>query len=410
MNVAVRTENILTPSQKAADAYDVSLGYLRAFVTVLVVLHHSLVGYMGLPVSKTFTPGAMMWRLSPVTDPTHPWSLASLIVGFNDTYFMALMFLLSGLFVQQSIARKGAWGFVRDRVLRLGIPFLFCAAVVTQIAYYFAYLQSGGTGGIAGYIAAWPSIGYWPTGPAWFISLLLAFDIVAAAFFAVMPRWGQWIGKLNANAAEKPGRFFLIFALLSLAAYAPLAHLYGSQAWTYWNFFQFQSSRPLNYFLYFAMGIGMGAYGIRRGLLSPEGKLARRWWLWMLILTPVIFIVGLALFVAILGTKGTAQQALVDIGSVVFVLNCAIVSFAWLAVFTRFVKRANPVMDSLTRNAYGIYIVHYAFVAAVQYALLPATLPGAAKAILATAGALALSWVTSAMLRRIPLASRLVGE
>src|SRR5215467_13007348 len=42
---------------------------------------------------------------------------------FNDTFFMALMFLLSGLFVWPSLERKGSARFLRDRTLRLGVPF-----------------------------------------------------------------------------------------------------------------------------------------------------------------------------------------------------------------------------------------------------------------------------------------------
>lgn len=411
MNVAVRIEEAAIPTRTPAEAYDVSLGYLRAFMTVLVVLHHSVLAYLGTPVPKQFTGGDMTWRAFPITDPTHAWSLTGLISGFNDTYFMVLMFLLSGLFVQQSIAKKGIGGFLKDRAIRLGIPFVFSAFIITPIAYYFAYLQIGGAPGLANYWAAFQQIGYWPTGPAWFISLLLAFDVVVALIYAVLPNWGHWVGSLNARAAERPGRFFLLFALLSLAAYAPMAHLSNPQVWTYWSIFQFQTSRVFNYFLYFAFGIGLGAYGIRNGLLAPTGKLAKRWWLWMLIFLPLIFFAGLALFVTILGTKDpVTRQTLSDIGSITFVLNCGIASFAWLAVFTRFVKRANAVMDSLTANAYGIYIVHYAFVAALQYTLLPQDLPGAAKAMIVTFGALGLSWITAMALRRIPVASRLMGE
>lgn len=411
MNAAVQPHELQNPTQRPAASYDVSLGYLRAFLTVLVVLHHSVLAYLGSPVPKQFAGGDMGWRAFPITDPAHPWALTGLISGFNDVYFMALMFLLSGLFVQQSIDKKGVAAFLRDRAIRLGIPFLFSALIVTPIAYYFSYIQIGGTPGLANYWAAFQQIGYWPTGPAWFISLLLAFDVVAASLFAVLPRWGHWVGRLNANAAQKPGRFFLLFVLLSFAAYAPLAHLYGAQIWTYWSIFQFQSARPLNYFLYFAFGVGLGAYGIRRGLLAFDGNLAKRWWLWAFIATPIIFVAGLALFLTILGTKDAAtRQTLVEIGSVTFVLNCAIVSFMWLAVFTRFVKRANRVMDSLTANAYGIYIVHYAFVVGVQYVMLPANLPGSAKAMIVTATALLLSWITAAAMRRIPVVSKLMGE
>jgi hypothetical protein len=414
MNVAVlkESEGVSAPAPvAAAGTYEVALGYLRAFITMLVVLHHSVLAYLGNPVPAQFAGGDMAWRAFPVTDPAHPWALTGIISGFNDVYFMALMFLLSGLFVQQSIDKKGVVAFLRDRVLRLGIPFLFSAMIVTPIAYYFAYLQIGGAPGLANYWAAFQQIGYWPTGPAWFISLLLAFDVVAAAVFTVLPRWGHWIGRLNANAAQKPFRFFLLFVVLSFATYAPLAHLYGAQVWTYWGMFQFQSARPFNYFLYFVIGVGLGAYGIRRGLLAPDGNLAKRWWVWAFIATPIIFVVGLGLFLTILGTKDAAtRQMLVEIGSVTFVLNCAIVSFMWLAVFTRFVKRANRLMDSLTANAYGIYIVHYAFVAGLQFALLPQNISGAGKAMIVTFGALVLSWMTAMILRRVPVASKLMGE
>lgn len=411
MSIAVTDLNsgASTPA-KAAASYDVSLGYLRAFMTFLVVLHHSLVGYIGIPVSHRFAGGVMLWRASPISDTAHTFPLGGAIVGLNDTYFMALMFLLSGLFVDQSIAKKGVLGFVRDRALRLGIPFIFSSVIVSQAAYYFAYLQNGGEPGLTHYLAAWSGLGYLPSGPAWFVSLLLAFDIAVALLYSAFPQIGRWIGSLSLNADERPGRFFLLFLVLSLLAYAPLAHVFGAENWTYWVFFQFQTSRVPNYFLYFVVGVGIGACGLREGLLSPTGKLARRWWLWMLVLTPIAAILGTALLVAILTTKGAVRAVLIDVGSVGFVLLCASASFGWLAVFTRFVKRANPAMDSLRRNAYGIYVVHYFFVALLQYLVLSAAFPGFEKAAMVTAGALGLSWATASALRHIPVVSRLVGE
>jgi surface polysaccharide O-acyltransferase-like enzyme len=414
MSVAVTnfksaTGEAVTPANAVA-SYDISLGYLRAFVTVLVVMHHAFVGYIGVPLSHRFAGGQMFWRLAPVSDTLHMFPLAGAIVGLNDAYFMALMFLLSGLFVDQSIAKKGVWGFVRDRALRLGIPFIFSAIIVSQGAYYFAYLQSGGTPGFMNYLAAWPGIGYLQTGPAWFVSLLLAFDIAIAVLYLAVPHIGRWIGSLGSKANERPGRFFLLFLVLSLVAYAPLAHAFGALDWTYWVFFQFQTSRVLNYFLYFMVGVGIGACGLRNGLLSPTGMLARRWWVWMLVLTPIALILGTAVFVAIFATKGAVRGVLMDVGSLTFVFLCASASFGWLAVFTRFVKRGNPVMDSLRRNAYGIYLVHYFFVVLLQYILLSVAFPGFGKAAMVTAGALALSWALASALRHTPVVSRLVGE
>ncbi|HJW40712.1 MAG TPA: acyltransferase [Rhizomicrobium sp.] len=404
MDAAVRTESPV----RADDTYSVPVGYLRAVITFLVVVHHSLIAYVGAPASHQFAGGAMLWRAFPVVDSAH-WAPSGTIVGINDVFFMSLMFLISGLFVSHSVARKGRAAYLRDRIVRLGVPFLFCALVIVPAAYYFAYLQSGDAPGLENYWHAWRQIGYWPTGPAWFISLLLAFDIVAGALFLIVPSWPTRIGRLTANAGEHPWRFFGLLLVASAIAYLPLAIAFGPSIWTYWGFFQFQTARPLHYFIYFVIGAGLGAFGLHAGLLSPEGRLAKRWWLWVLAAFGSL-VVGTGILIGALTAKGPAQQIWIDVGDVTFVLSCGTLCFALLAIFLRFVKRANRVMDSLSRNAYGIYVVHYAFVAAVQYALLTQPLPGAAKAGIAIAGALAASWITTAVLRRIPLVSYLVGR
>ncbi len=51
----------------------------------------------------------------------------------------------------------------------------------------------------------------------------------------------------------------------------------------------------------------------------------------------------------------------------------------------------------------------YALVAAIQYALLTAPLPGGAKASVVSLGALAASWTAGMALRRVPVAAKLVG-
>jgi len=79
-----------------------------------------------------------------------------------------------------------------------------------------------------------------------------------------------------------------------------------------------------------------------------------------------------------------------------------------LAVFRRFANVRTPVLTSLSRNAYGIYLVHYAFVMWLQYALLTAAIPATAKAALVLSGALAASWTAAAALRRIPAVARVI--
>lgn len=59
-----------------------------------------------------------------------------LLVLFNDNFFMALMFFLSGLFVWPGLARKGVGHFLRDRAVRLGLPFVISVFVLMPIGLY----------------------------------------------------------------------------------------------------------------------------------------------------------------------------------------------------------------------------------------------------------------------------------
>jgi hypothetical protein len=104
------------------------------------------------------------------------------------------------------------------------------------------------------------------------------------------------------------------------------------------------------------------------------------------------------------GAPPTSFYALMrDFG---FVVSCAASSFAFLSLFLRFARRPNRMFDSFSDNAYAIYIVHYAIVAWVQFALLPADLKGWQKGGLAILASLALSWIAAAALRKIPGVAR----
>ena len=74
-----------------ADGRIVAFDRARTFVTLLVVIHHSVVNF------THFGNGDRM-----------RWLGFDLVVLFNDSFFMAFMFLISGLFVHDSLTRNGA--------------------------------------------------------------------------------------------------------------------------------------------------------------------------------------------------------------------------------------------------------------------------------------------------------------
>jgi len=78
------------------------------------------------------------------------------------------------------------------------------------------------------------------------------------------------------------------------------------------------------------------------------------------------------------------------------------------ALFLRFAGTRRPFFDSVSENAYGIYLFHYVFVIWTQYLLLGVALPAVAKGVIVFAVTLTLSWAATLAMCRIPIGARLM--
>lgn len=381
-----------------------ALDYLRAFITVLVVAHHAVLAYHPYaPQLGTFGADNLFWGAFPVID-VHRWAGIDVFVGFNDTFFMSLMFFLSGLFVWPALLRKGAAGFVRDRALRLGVPFIVSVAVLAPLAYYPAWLQRGGTSGIGGFTQSWLSLGVWPAGPAWFLWVLFIFGALAALASREIPNWAEALGQRL--AACTPLVFFAWLVIIGIVAFVPLALIVDPSHWCMFGPFFVQTSRILLYASLFTIGIALGAQGIECGVLAAHGALARRWVLWPSMALFAYFALHITFIVA--SAKQQPIAGLKTATLIAFIVSCVASSIAFLSVFLHFGQKRGALFDSLARNAYGIYVVHYAFVSWLQFSLLGMDWPGAAKGLVVFIGTLALSWATIVTLRRIPAIARVI--
>ena len=377
-----------------------SVAYLRAFITALVVLHHAVLAYHPFaPAPATsFLAEPRLWQVFPVSDSAKTGA-AMFVTGFNDVFFMALMFLLSGLFVWHSLTRKGAADFLRDRSLRLGVPFVLSVLVLAPAAYFPSYLLTTASPSLADFADKWRQLGMLPAGPAWFLWVLFAFDAIAAAVFAVWPRADERLRSLATALSLRPIRFLALLIGVSALGYFPLAFSFGPMQWTTLGPFAFQTSRFLHYLTYFVVGIGVGAAGLDQGLFDRAGRLARRWWLWANA-APLVYMVAVVAFLVSLSPKAPALPWTL-INATSFVVSCAVTSMAMIGTFVRF-ARPSRIFDHLANHAYGIYVVHYVVVSWVQYALLPVAWPGLIKAAVAFGGSLALSWAIATVLSRVP--------
>ncbi|MEJ2817306.1 acyltransferase [Caulobacter sp. CCG-8] len=400
-------KSLETPAQAGSVVRNAPVGAMRAFLTLLVVAHHAVLTYHPYaPPTKAFGAPPILWTAFPVVDPQR-FAGFGLFTLVNDIFFMSAMFLVSGLFVAESLKAKGTGGFLKGRALRLGVPFVIGTGLLAPLAYYPAWLQSGGTPSLGAYVQAWTHLPFWPSGPAWFLWVLLAFGAVAAALDALFPRLIPALGRWMQGAARRPGRAFLLLIAASALAYVPLNMVLSFGHWTTEGPFTVQTGRIGHYLVYFLAGLAFGAAGVGQGLTDPQGALARRWWAWQILPVPAV-IAAIAVFIVAFSPNPPPKPVLDVVGGLAFVVACASLTFAVTAVFLRFARKTGPVGRSLQANAYGMYLTHYVFTAWLGWLLLPQTWGGLAKGLVVTAAAIALSWLLTLALRRLPLLGRIL--
>jgi peptidoglycan/LPS O-acetylase OafA/YrhL len=372
------------------------LSYLRAFVTLLIVIHHSVLAYFSIkPPRLGFTYPTLLWTAVPISDSVK-WPGFDLLAAWNDIFFMALMFLISGLFVWPGLQQHNAGPYLRRRLLRLGVPFAVGAVVLSPLAYYPAYLQWGGAPRFGSYASAWFALGKWPAGPVWFLGVLLVFDCIAALSFVTVPHTVDAMASRVRALSKRPLLLFLMLAVMSWLVYAPMSMRFGPLTWWSWGPFAVQASRTLHYFIYFAIGVYLGAFGLHIEIFERTGRLARAWWFWCLLSALMLMVT----ITCVRTGNGTG-------GRIGFACSCAASSLFVMALVVRF-ARPWRWADSLSANAYGIYLMHYAFVIWIQYVALRWTLPAFVKGIAVSLAAVGISWMTVALLRQSKLIARVV--
>jgi peptidoglycan/LPS O-acetylase OafA/YrhL len=376
----------------------VAFDYLRLFGVLLVLLHHAAIAYVTFGFLNPEDPAR---TFSPIVD-SAKWAGFDLIVLLNDTFFMPLLFFVSGLFVWRSLERKGAARFLRRRLIRLGIPFLIGVVVLNPVAYYPTVLEIelvyGESQSFGEFWIDFARRGFAPPGPLWFLWLLLAFNCLAALSYLVFHGAGGGSNRRSSSVLDNSLLFALALIGLSFAAYLPMRGAFAPGQWVGIGPFEMEIVRVFVYLLYFGAGVVIGARGLERGAFRADGPFAKRWWAWLL--AWLLSYAGLTLaFVS-------APQS--PLARYIFVVEMALAVLGFTAVFVRFSRRHVPVLDSLSANSYGIYIIHYLVVIWLQYALLRIDLPAVVKCAIVFFGGLALCWGSIAALRRIRAVARII--
>jgi glucan biosynthesis protein C len=360
---------------------------IRGFLTILVLLHHLMITYAGTG-SWYYTEG----RQDVVVD-----AIGGLFCSVNQAYFMGLFLLISAYFVPGSFDRKGAGRFLKDRLIRLGIPLAVFSWVINPLFVYWFFFQDirmpfwdffPGE-----YFKNNPLIG---AGPLWFVEILLIFSLVYALWRFLSPA-----RPVNpALETQFPGNGSIaLFALLLGAAGFLVRLVFVIDVYNF---------KPLNLqFPFFAQYIALFVVGLiayRRNWLLNLPDTTGRLWLGfaalLIFLWPPMMVVNGAINDDLSWKGGWNWQALTYALWESFL--CLSMCIGLVYAFRRYLSRQGQVAGFLVPNAYTAYIIHAPVITILAFAVRDVALYPLHKFGLVALVAVPLCFGLSGLIRKLP--------
>ena len=317
-----------------------------------------------LHATPSFIPGQRFW----VIQDTHPSITLAVLFFVIHVFRMTTFFLIAGFFAHMSFHRRGALGFVKDRLQRIALPLLVGWPIVfATLVVVFAWAASFPHAGPPPGARNWPPVlPRFPLTHLWFLYVLLEFYVAALLLGAA----AVWL--------DRSGRFRTgIDRLIAVVMRSPLApailavpigiSLSLDPTWSGWMGVRTPDSSlvtNLQAVVGFGTAFGFGWLLHRQLDLLP---LLQRRWLFNLMLAIGFTTASLALFG--LPPRPIHDPTIHLAGSICYALAIWTTSFAAIGVALRFLSGYSRARRYLADSSYWLYIIHLPLVMALQVTL-----------------------------------------
>ncbi len=375
------------------------LDKLRIVLTILVILHHAAIAYGGTGD----------WAITEAASDSISPIIFTIFNAVNQSFFMSAFFLLAGYFTPRSYEQKGSFKFMKDRLVRLGIPLALYTPIIVPINMYI--IQNFAIEG-AQRMTFLEILQYQYThfritfGHLWFLLVLLIFTVIYVIFRGFTARYYSQKTLHIFRDKFPPNKIFLLsIALLSILTFAIRL---VSPVGEWFLFIQF--AHIINYTFCFYCGI-LAYRGDWFKRISNSN--AKNWGLislFTILLAPLIILLGGALesgnYDVFMG--GLTWQALIyAIWESILLIGLLI----WLIhTFREKITYQGKVIKFLTANVYTVYIIHQPILIILNVAFLPIVIPTVVKFFLVSLITVPLCFILSHFFfRKIPYAKHVLG-
>lgn len=358
------------------------LDNLRAFVILLVIVLHGSMTYMAYAPSWWY-----------VLDPENSLFFTALVL-LIDVPIMLILFFIAGYFALPSLQKRETGLFLKDKLVRIGLPWIFGVLVLAPPTAYLIYYSRD----VPVSLGQFWMTDFWGVmyqqSVYWFLGILfLAFGLLSLVYIL-----SPALSELKQTVAHPSWLLLVGFGALMTAGYLLINQFYPQDAWTHaWYLFMFQPLRVPLYFGYF----GLGIYAYYRGWFTPAGYRPR-----LAVWLPLFVISGL-LYVGyrfIIPSEVQTTLLLKTGNALLFNSFCLASLLTGAGLFERYFNVATPFWRSQATNSYGIYYVHPLILYPLALIFIPVDLPLFLKAGVVIMLAMLLSWAVSAfVLKKAPL-------
>lgn len=358
---------------------------LRIFLISLVVLHHLSITY-GAPGDWYYNESqAGFPEIIPL----------AMFVATNQAFFMGMFFFISAFFILPSLIKKGTAKFIKDRLLRLGIPLLVFFYILSPLTVFIRnrFIQ-GGDISLVNYWIKGYGRGF---GPLWFVEALLIFT-----FFYLI------IHLLKFKITLKfPKTIFIILAAIFVGLLQFIIRIWLPVGWSM-PFTNFQFPFFVQYIVLFVFGII--AYQ-NHWLDHINAKKGMQW----IILAQVLVLIGFPLLFFVGDTANQGTESFMGGAtwqSLAYALWEQLVGFSLIiglpGLSKKYFNRQGNLARQLSAGAYAVFIFHAPVIVGISALFIFWKIPQLVKFIVLAPVALLTCLLVAYLFKKLPLVKKIL--
>ena len=364
---------------------------IRALMIALVIAIHV--------VPLAFTSGWIGVRVPTTGSPDAFFGVAGgFFAYFCNTFFMCMLFLISGYFVPRSVHKKGIARYLKDRLLRIGVPFLVGLLLINNASVLLGRLSPSSP------LAelSWNTLPFNSIWALWFLVVLFVFDLLYCTWVSLR---GNRFTVDNSVSTPQMRSWIISAVVLGILEVVMLNQkdLWGALSRSQLNGLGAQGMHIFTYAFLFFLGCKASFH---QWLERLDSHLVVRWFRFSLALA--LCFLAIALVLTFNGSMSSEYDKLVLLGALLNpFIGWGIIAYL-LLWFQHNEHRCGQWLATAGVDSFGAYVIHSLVLVIVLTTIGFIGLNHWLVALATSALGISISFGISHQLRRIPFVARVI--